>query len=65
MKIVLDEERTSYMEITKTKTHAEITIKTNKDKKTSFLLTAKLTPEQIDKVISELVGIKVSLNAQR
>jgi hypothetical protein len=65
MKFFLDEERTNYIEINKTKTHAELTIKTNRDKNTSLLVTAKLTAEQIDKVISELVSIKVGLNVQK
>jgi hypothetical protein len=60
MKLKLDD--SSYIEVKedKVKNKAKVSIKTKADNR-SILITAELDEEQIVKIISELVSIKVNL----
>ncbi len=62
MKIILDNDSRDYVEI-KEDNHGNVnlSIRTKKDPKTNIVISAKLTPDLLDKLITGLVTLRTKL----
>lgn len=62
MKIFIDQN--SYIETSKNKQFAKLSIKTKKNNDTSIIVTADLDEDKLDKLISELVSLRTKIQVE-